>query len=211
MRSVLLGLVTAVASLAVTQLAVADPTISIGTTTASAGGTATVDLNISGLTPGTALGAFDLNIGFDPAVVSFSSALIGDPLLGGDQLDPEGFGTLSGIVPGTSTVELYDISLDDPSALTASQPTSFTLATLTYNAVASGMSSLVLSVNGLADQLGNSISSAFEDGSISVTSGGGTGVTQAPEIDPNSAAGALTLLAGCLAVLRGRRSKPKSR
>jgi hypothetical protein len=36
--------------------------------------------------------------------------------------------------------------------------------------------------------------------------GGGGGVTSAPEIDPESAAAALTLLAGGLAVLRARRA-----
>jgi hypothetical protein len=36
--------------------------------------------------------------------------------------------------------------------------------------------------------------------------GGGGGVTSAPEIDPASAAAALTLLAGGLAVLRARRA-----
>jgi hypothetical protein len=36
--------------------------------------------------------------------------------------------------------------------------------------------------------------------------GSGSGVTSAPEIDPASAAAALTLLAGGLAALRGRRA-----
>jgi hypothetical protein len=36
--------------------------------------------------------------------------------------------------------------------------------------------------------------------------GGGGGVTSAPEIDPESAAAALTLLAGGLAVMRARRA-----
>ncbi len=40
--------------------------------------------------------------------------------------------------------------------------------------------------------------------------GGQGGTTQAPEIDPSSAMAGLTLLAGGLAVLRGRRFKKSS-
>jgi hypothetical protein len=144
----------------------------------------------------------DVNVGFNSSVVNFSSVAFGDPALGSDQLDPEGFGTLNTVTPGAGTVELFELSLDDPAALLASQPSSFTVATLTFDAFGTGTSALSLSVNSLGDQLGNSLSAALENGSITVK----TGATSAPEIDATSAASALTLLLGGLAVMRGRRA-----
>src|SRR5438874_1153733 len=53
-----------------------------------------VSLMIQGLGDHTApsLGTFDVNILFDPAILSFSTAVFGDPALG-DQLDPLGVGS----------------------------------------------------------------------------------------------------------------------
>jgi hypothetical protein len=103
--------------------------------------------------------------------------------------------------PGVGTTELFELSLDDPSTLLSSQPASFTLATLTFDAVGTGTSALGLSVNALGDQNGNSLSATLQNGSITVTGAAG----QVPEIDASSAAGALTLLLGGLLVSRGRR------
>jgi hypothetical protein len=185
----------------------AEPTMSIGSATINPGGSATVNLNISGLGNGTSLGAFDVNVGFNSSVISFNSTTFGDPMLG-DQLDLEGFGTIDGTTPGTSTVEAFDISLDSPTALTTSQPSSFTLASFTFTAVSSGLSSLMLSVNSLADQIGNSISSSIENGSIAVGSGQ---TLAAPEIDPASAGTALIFLSGCLAVIRDRSRRSRGK
>jgi hypothetical protein len=174
--------------------------LSIGSETISASGVATVALDISGLTPGTtALSTFDVNVGFNSSVVNFASAAYGDPILG-DQLNFNGL-AFQATAPGVGTTELFELSLDDPSTLLSSQPASFTLATLTFDAVGTGTSALGLSVNALGDQNGNSLSATLQNGSITVTGAAG----QVPEIDASSAAGALTLLLGGLLVSRGRR------
>jgi hypothetical protein len=97
---------------------------------------------------------------------------------------------------------LFELSVDSPSALTSLQATSFTLATLTFDAVGSGTSGLDLSVNALGDQNGLPINATLQNGSITVT-----GPTmQAPEINARSAVSGLTLLLGTLIVFRSRRS-----
>ena len=64
------------------------------------GNQVSVALVISGLTDlgPPALGSFDIDVLFDPAILSFGRATYGDPSLG-DQLDPTG---LAGIVTSTT-------------------------------------------------------------------------------------------------------------
>ena len=144
--------------------------LSLGSETISAGDTATVALDVSGLTPGvTSLGTFDVNIAFNSNVLSFATASFGDPVLGADQLDPEGYGTSSSITPGKGTVDLFELSLDDSAALLASQPANFTLATLTFHALTTGSSALSLSSNALGDQSGNSLTAELQNGSVNVS------------------------------------------
>jgi hypothetical protein len=45
----------------------------------------------------------------------------------------------------------------------------FTLATLTFNGLAAGVSPLSLSVNALGDQNGNALAASLENGSVTVT------------------------------------------
>jgi hypothetical protein len=176
--------------------------LSIGSETISSSGIATVALDISGLSPGTtALGTFDVNVGFNSSVVSFASATYGDPTLG-DQLNFNGL-AFSATTSGSGNAELFELSLDDASTLLSSQQGGFTLATLTFDALTTGTSALALSINALGDENGNSLSASLKDGSITVTGAGG-GATQAPEIEANSAVSALTLLLGSLIILNGR-------
>jgi hypothetical protein len=179
--------------------------LSIGSETIGPGGTATVALDISGLTPGsTALGTYDVNVGFNPGLITFGTATFGDPVLGSDELDPEGYGTINTVTAATGTVDVFELSLDDSAALLASQPSGFTLATLTFNAVGTGTSALSLSVNTLGDENGNSLSATLENGSITVQNqGGGGGTVQAPEMDPSATMSALSLLIGALLVYCG--------
>jgi hypothetical protein len=174
------------------------PEITISSDTVSLGGVATVDLSISGLGSGTQLGGYDLNVGFNPAIVSFASAAFGDPKLG-DQLNLEGFGTFSSATPGGGTVDLAELSFDSIAALQSSQASAFTLVQLTFDTNAVGTSALDLSINAVSDSFGNSLTPALSNGSITVT-----GVAAAPEMDPTNGLAALTLLAGSLAVARSR-------
>ena len=118
--------------------------------TAILGDTVDVDLFISDLanfaTP--SLGAFDVDISFDPGVLSFSS------LVFGNQLDLFGLGSFTGFDGSTpGLVDLFEISLDSATDLDTLQAGSFTLATLTFDTIGLGTSSLWISSYILSDSL----------------------------------------------------------
>lgn len=131
-----------------------------------------VILDISGLGDGSApsLGVFDLNLNFDPAILTFNNVTFGDPVLG-DQLDLFGLGSLitfDDTTPGM--VNLYELSFDLPSDLDALQIGNFTLASLTFDSLTTGTSSLNMSINSLGDALGDPIVlDTLNNGSVTVT------------------------------------------
>jgi hypothetical protein len=168
MKTIFLSSLVILGAALASTTASASIVLSLGSETIGPAGTAAVDLNVAGLTPGTtALGTYDINVGFNSSVVIFGSASYGDPVLG-DQLDLEGFGAITTTTPGTGSVELFELSLDSTSALTLSQPASFTLATLSFNAQGTGVSPLTLSINALGDQYGNGLVGSTQNGSITV-------------------------------------------
>ena len=128
-----------------------------------------VDLVISGLEDYTApsLGAFDLDIHFDPTILAFDSATFGDPVLG-DQLDIWGLGLnpMGTIVPVPGVLDIWEVSLDTPDDLNNFQVGSFTLATLTFSTLTVGASSLEIIINSLADAYGNPLSADAQSGVI---------------------------------------------
>jgi hypothetical protein len=77
------------------------------------------------------------------------------------------------------------------------------LAVFTFDAIGTGTSGLSIQNETLLDADFNILSDKTTSGSVAV----GSGVVAAPEIDPASAASALTLLFGGLAVLLNRKSK----
>jgi hypothetical protein len=127
-----------------------------------------VALQISGLGSGVALGVFDINLSFDPAILAFKGATFGDPILG-EQLDVDSLGTLSFATPGAGTVELFDLSFDLTPDLVALQAPAFTLATLSFNTLGIGTSPLGLTVNALGDANGNSVTAQLVNGEVLVT------------------------------------------
>lgn len=136
----------------------------------TAGSAANVALLITGLGEGQepSLGAFDLAVHFDHTIIAFSSLSFGDPALG-DQLDLGGVGSVSGFDAGTpGIVNLFEVSLDSPADLDSLQAGSFILATLAFNGLAPGASSLNISINALGDALGDSLSAEIASGSINV-------------------------------------------
>lgn len=177
MRSKLVAWVSAAMATVSGVATATDPQLSLSSQTVTVGDVATIDLNISGLGGGTALGTFDVNVGFNPAIVSFASAAYGDPKLG-DQLNLEGLGTVTMTTPGIGTTELFELSLDSPGVLASSQATAFTLATLDFDTLAKGTSALDLSINSIGDQNGSPLSVTTTGGAISVSGAGGTGVPE---------------------------------
>ncbi|GMV32093.1 MAG: hypothetical protein AMXMBFR59_42180 [Rhodanobacteraceae bacterium] len=122
------------------------------------GDTATVDVCISEIVDGAApsLGVFDVEFGFDPALLAFIGATYGDPVLG-NQLDLFNLGSIQITTPGAATIGLFELSLDLADDLDNLQAASFVLARLTFDTLAAGSSALTLAVNALGDSLGNAL------------------------------------------------------
>lgn len=113
------------------------------------------------------LGVFDVDVAFDPAVLGFVGAVYGDPILG-DQLDLSGAGSdvATGIALGT--VNLFELSSDPTAALHAGQAGEFTLVTVSFDALANGVTPLDLGVNALGDAFGNPLAATVAGASILV-------------------------------------------
>lgn len=132
------------------------------------GDPASVELRISGLGSGAApsLGVFDLVVAFDPAILAFSGASFGDPLLG-DQLDLFGLGSITDVDAGLpGSVRLFELSLDLATDLDTLQASAFTLATLTFDTIGLGTSTLDLSVASLGDAYGAPLVANLDRGSV---------------------------------------------
>ena len=142
----------------------ATPTIGFNplSQTVSVGSTVTVDLVVSGLADNAApsLGTFDLNVNFDPSILTFNGAIFGS------QLDLFGLGDISFATLGVGTVNLFELSLESAADLDNLQAGAFILAILSFNALSTGTSPLDVSVNALGDSLGNPLSADLVSGSI---------------------------------------------
>jgi Cohesin domain len=115
------------------------------------------------------LGAYDLDIHFDPTVLSFSGVTWGDALLG-DQLDLAQLGSFAQIDTGAvanGKLNLFEFSYDDIAALNNTQAGSFTLFSLTFDAVAAGLSPISIDVNALGDANGNALAAQVGNASVS--------------------------------------------
>lgn len=97
----------------------------------------TVDLVISGLDRPPSAGAFDLDVAFDPSLLAPTAVafglVLGDPAAGEALTDFQ-------FQPGI--VNMAEVSLLAPVELDALQPESFTLASMSFTAVATGTTSL---------------------------------------------------------------------
>ena len=143
-------------------------TLSFGPTTQSVapGGTAAVDINISGLGNFAApsLGAFLVEVTFDSSILSFDSvsygAFLGDPA---DHVETDIITTV-----GSGSVSLDEFSFLFDFELDALQPADFTLATLKLSADAVGTSPLGYGAIDLSDAVGSTIVPTLETGDITV-------------------------------------------
>lgn len=140
------------------------------TQTIGPGSSTKVALTIAGLGSGTSpsLSTYDLNIAYDPSVITLTGVTFGDPVLS-DQLDLFSLGSItssSDSPPGTLNV--FELSLDSPSGIDARQANAFTLATLSFNALAGGTSPLTLTINALGDANGDPLVTDIASGSITV-------------------------------------------
>jgi hypothetical protein len=123
-----------------------------------------VDLNISGLGNGVALGAYDFAVGFDPGVLAFSTAVFGNGL------NLTGLGSIQTIMPGPGSVEIFELSFDSPDDLITLQPSSFNLMTLLFNTLSTHQASpITLTSLGVGDAYGSALSVTLHDATVSVT------------------------------------------
>ena len=141
------------------------------------------------------LGAFDVSVSFNPAVLSYDSATFGDPVLG-DLLAPL-TGSITGLTdlaPGL--INLFEVSLDAPSDLHDAQPDNFLLASLRFSMTAQGSTTVSLQDVLLADAWGAPLPvESIENATVSAIPETGT-----------FAVGAATLAAGIATALRRRRN-----
>jgi hypothetical protein len=161
------------------------------------GGAAIVDIIISGLGDQTApsLGAFDIDLSYDPAVVAPLSAIFGS------HLDLGGIGSIQFAeltTPGL--IHLDEVSIETPEDLNSLQLGTFTLATLTFNGLAEGDSPLVFQSLALSDENGGTISDfSAETALIRVSAG-------SPNVLPEPGSTAVTLLISFFGVCTLRRA-----
>ena len=111
--------------------------------------------------------ASDLNVNFNPAVISFNRATFGEPIFG-DQLNLFGLGNLAFPTTGASSVEVFELAFDAVTDLTDLQAPDFILATLTYDAIGAGTSPLTFSGVVLGDANGDPLRATTSDGSVTV-------------------------------------------
>lgn len=171
-------LATAPAHAAILTLKSSPATVEVGDTFA-------VDIEVSDLGVGTALGVFDVDVSFDESLVTLSGASFGTGL------DVLGLGSLQFATPGVSSVNLFELSLDLADDLLALQPASFVLASLSFTAASAGSSAIGLSVNSIGDANGDPLDASIVGALVTIT-----GESTVPE--PSSMALVLAALAMAL-------------
>lgn len=126
-------------------------------------------LRISGLGDQTvpSLGAFDLDIRYDPAALRLSDVVFGDPAYG-KQLDLLGFGSITQWTPSPGSVNLLEVSLDAEADLVAMQRSDFILATLLFDTLAAGGVDLTIHMNAVADAAGLSLNASLVDARVQI-------------------------------------------
>ena len=128
------------------------------------GDPASVDLVISdlgNLSP-PSLGAFDLDILFNDSILDNPAVTFGS------ELDQGIFGSFAASADFGNSVNLFEISFEDPGVLDALQPDSFVLATIGFDTIGIGTSALTINLIDLGDSLGNTLSATVGTGSITV-------------------------------------------
>ena len=138
------------------------------------GNQAIVDVIIYGYAPGTpiAIGAFDFDIAYDPAILGFDSLVFGGSLGNPPSEALTGFNNNS----ATGVLNIFETSLLAPTDLYALQGQAwpddlFIAATLTFNTISGGQSPLTIEIKALPNELGKPFPDNYSDpGSVNVNS-----------------------------------------
>ena len=138
LRTVLASCLAALALIVPAHGAVLDVTSS--SSNLSVGQLFSIDFNISGLSTasGDALGAFDLDIAYDPALLAFAGFSFNDGATGVNQLDlpePASFGFLGAATAAGIYIDAYGLSGNSAGILDLAQPDSFRFLRLQFQAL----------------------------------------------------------------------------
>jgi hypothetical protein len=133
------------------------------------GGSVDVEIRISGLGHHAApsLSSYDLDVGFDPTVLELTGVTLDQGV--NDQLDLHDTGHRfadSMLVKGS--VNLFEMSRNSQADLETLQAGRFTLAELTFVALAEGESALTLTANAVEDAGGLPMKYELSDGAVKV-------------------------------------------
>lgn len=115
----------------------------------------TLNIAVSGLGDGSppSVGVFDLDLTYDAAILGFEGVTYGG------YLDVLGLGSFQETdASAAGTVNLFELSFDFAEDLDSFQPGAFTLAELSFRALAPGVSDLALLVNAFGDGYGDPLS-----------------------------------------------------
>lgn len=132
-------------------------------TPVTVGSSFSVELQIADLAANQALSVFDLQLGFDPALLQFNSYRLQDPL---GLLDQQQAVDLSRGLIAAGQLHVGELSLlEDLSA----QPKAFVLLTLNFSANAAGISSLNFSQATFGDAWGAALPMNLNGSSVTVS------------------------------------------
>ena len=128
-----------------------------------------VVVSVSGLTDGgsLSLGAFDVDVGFDPAILSPGTVEFGDAG-GASGLDPFGLGSIQSAIVGAGSINVSEFSLDSAADLNLNQAGSFTLFRISFSADAVGQSALSLFANTIGDENGDTLLVTLDGSAVDV-------------------------------------------
>lgn len=158
--AVVVSLLTCIAGASARTLTVHGPTVAVGV-----GDAFSVSLTVDGLGDGVApsVGVFDVDLAFDAGQVMFVDANYGSGL------DVLSLGSVRSTTEGVGTINLFELSLDSASDLNSLQPGNFSLATISFRALAAGTSYLNASINAIGDGAGVAIPFAVVNGEVAIT------------------------------------------
>jgi hypothetical protein len=156
----------AVAAIAIPASAQIGLSLSPVTSTVGVGGTATYNLNISGLFgsadyTGPALGGYMIQLDYNSAIASATAVNFGNNL-GVDLVNLSGGALQTSDTSTPGQVFLMNISGDSVAALEAAQSKSFTLATITLQGVSQGTTSLSFDTTSFPPELTDASSNTLE-------------------------------------------------
>jgi hypothetical protein len=137
-----------------------------GTYVPAVGSSAQINVFASGFGKKVApsLSAFDLEVAFDPALVSLDpSSVVIDPF---NQLNFDGFALTGFDAPSPGVLHIFEVSIDTSDSLNTLQDGNFLLARFELTMIAEGISPLHFQNVVLGDAYGQEISAQLVDGSI---------------------------------------------